>query len=307
MKSMLETAAQGPALRLAKSSLGVGDRFGHQAGAQLQACMMAARARGHGDSGVEQVQPGARDRGLRAGLGQGGCRRGRPPHGVGEAVSRGCGPHQPEHGGPLHRRQRFLHYRRGGRHRPAGAGRRSWTLSSPRIRNWPAGWICPASRRRSKSDATWRPRSRAKYLFAAQEAGRIYRHIAERRNGRPFITEVSMDETDEPQTPPQLLVILAALADEGVPAQTIAPKFSGRFNKGVDYVGDVAQFEREFQRRPGRHRLRRAALWASFQPQAQRAFRQRQVLHLRAPSGGRFASSTPACTSRPPAPPGWKS
>ncbi len=85
-----------------------------------------------------------------------------------------------------------------------------------------------------------------KYLFAAQEAGRIHRHIAERKAGIPFVTEVSMDETDSPQTPLELLVILAALAGEGVPAQTIAPKFTGRFNKGVDYVGDVAQFEREF-------------------------------------------------------------
>src|SRR5262249_33286938 len=48
------------------------------------------------------------------------------------------------------------------------------------------------------------------------------------------------------QTPPELLVILAAIADEGIPIQTIAPKFTGRFNKGVDYVGDIAQFEREF-------------------------------------------------------------
>ena len=55
-----------------------------------------------------------------------------------------------------------------------------------------------------------------------------------------------MDETDSPQTPPELLVILAALADEKIPAQTIAPKFTGRFNKGVDYVGDLAQFEQEF-------------------------------------------------------------
>jgi hypothetical protein len=55
-----------------------------------------------------------------------------------------------------------------------------------------------------------------------------------------------MDETDLPQTPPQLLVILAMLADEGIPVDTIAPKFTGRFNKGVDYVGDLAQFEREF-------------------------------------------------------------
>src|ERR1700709_397526 len=55
-----------------------------------------------------------------------------------------------------------------------------------------------------------------------------------------------MDETDSPQTPPELLVILAALADEKLPIQTIAPKFTGRFNKGVDYVGDVVQFEKEF-------------------------------------------------------------
>jgi hypothetical protein len=85
-----------------------------------------------------------------------------------------------------------------------------------------------------------------RYLFAAQEAGRIYRHIAERKGPGAFITEVSMDETDLPQTPPQLLVILAAISDAGIPIQTIAPKFTGRFNKGVDYVGDLAQFEKEF-------------------------------------------------------------
>jgi hypothetical protein len=55
-----------------------------------------------------------------------------------------------------------------------------------------------------------------------------------------------MDETDAPQTPPELLVILAAISDERIPIQTIAPKFTGRFNKGVDYVGDVVQFEKEF-------------------------------------------------------------
>ncbi|MEK6398427.1 MAG: tagaturonate epimerase family protein, partial [Terriglobus sp.] len=49
------------------------------------------------------------------------------------------------------------------------------------------------------------------------------------------------------QTPPELLIILAAVADEKLPIQTIAPKFTGRFNKGVDYVGDVAQFEKEFR------------------------------------------------------------
>ncbi len=85
-----------------------------------------------------------------------------------------------------------------------------------------------------------------KYLLAVAEAGKIYRHISEKKDAGSFITEVSMDETDQPQTAPELLVILAALADEGVPLQTIAPKFTGRFNKGVDYVGDVAKFEKEF-------------------------------------------------------------
>ncbi len=89
-------------------------------------------------------------------------------------------------------------------------------------------------------------RCAAQFLFAIQEAGRIYRHIESARGKGNFITEVSMDETDAPQTPAELLVILAAVADEGIPAQTIAPKFTGRFNKGVDYVGDPTQFDREF-------------------------------------------------------------
>ncbi|MEL6897702.1 MAG: tagaturonate epimerase family protein [Planctomycetota bacterium] len=84
------------------------------------------------------------------------------------------------------------------------------------------------------------------FLGACIAAGDIYRHIAAEKGEDNFIAEVSMDETDAPQTPPELMVILAALADEKIRLQTIAPKFTGRFNKGVDYVGDVQQFEREF-------------------------------------------------------------
>jgi hypothetical protein len=57
-----------------------------------------------------------------------------------------------------------------------------------------------------------------------------------------------MDETDSPQTPPELLIILAAIADEKIPIQTIAPKFTGRFNKGVDYVGDWPSSKRNSTR-----------------------------------------------------------
>ena len=86
-----------------------------------------------------------------------------------------------------------------------------------------------------------------KFLLAIREAGRIYRHIIEAKGKDRFVTEVSMDETDEPQTPVEMFFILAAIADEGIPAQTIAPKFAGRFNKGVDYVGDIAGFAKEFE------------------------------------------------------------
>jgi len=85
-----------------------------------------------------------------------------------------------------------------------------------------------------------------KYLTATKAAGEIYRYISDQRGESQLIAEVSMDETDAPQTPPELLVILAALSDEKIRLQTIAPKFTGRFNKGVDYVGDLQQFSREF-------------------------------------------------------------
>lgn len=86
-----------------------------------------------------------------------------------------------------------------------------------------------------------------KYLFAIRQAGEIYRYIREQKSGQAFITEISMDEVDTPQSPTELFFILGGLAAEGIPADTIAPKFSGRFNKGVDYVGDVSRFAAEFE------------------------------------------------------------
>ncbi|MGP8270540.1 MAG: tagaturonate epimerase family protein [Terracidiphilus sp.] len=88
-------------------------------------------------------------------------------------------------------------------------------------------------------------RTAAKFLYAVEKAGNIYRLIEAAKGKGAFVTEISMDETDAAQSPAELLIILAAIADEDIPIQTIAPKFSGRFNKGVDYVGDVEQFSRE--------------------------------------------------------------
>ncbi|HOV37982.1 MAG TPA: tagaturonate epimerase family protein [Spirochaetales bacterium] len=85
-----------------------------------------------------------------------------------------------------------------------------------------------------------------KFLLAVQEAAKIYRHVEAKKGKGNFVTELSIDETDSPQVPLEMLFILSAVAREGIPAQTIAPKFTGRFNKGVDYVGDLQQFEKEF-------------------------------------------------------------
>lgn len=86
-----------------------------------------------------------------------------------------------------------------------------------------------------------------KYLVAVKEAGKIYRFIREKKGNDEFIVEVSMDETDMPQTPIELFFILAAIAQEKIPIQTIAPKFSGEFLKGIDYVGNVGDFATEFE------------------------------------------------------------
>ena len=86
-----------------------------------------------------------------------------------------------------------------------------------------------------------------KFLFAVQEAGKIYRHIEQAKGADNFVTEVSMDEVNDAQSPVEMFFILSAIAREKIPVQTIAPKFTGRFNKGVDYVGDVVQFAKEFE------------------------------------------------------------
>jgi tagaturonate epimerase len=85
------------------------------------------------------------------------------------------------------------------------------------------------------------------YLYAARMAGETYKKIVAAKGVGNFITEVSMDEVPNPQTPAELFFILAMLAYYNVPAQTIAPKFTGRFNKGVDYVGNTKAFAEEFE------------------------------------------------------------
>lgn len=86
-----------------------------------------------------------------------------------------------------------------------------------------------------------------KFLFAIKQAAAIYQYIAKAKGEGNFIPEVSMDEVNDAQSPVEMFFILSAIAQYKIPVQTIAPKFTGRFNKGVDYVGDIKQFAIEFE------------------------------------------------------------
>ena len=86
----------------------------------------------------------------------------------------------------------------------------------------------------------------SKVLLAVQEAGNSIVISKTKRVKAISSRKCQWMKPTWPSTPVEMLFILAAIADEGIPVKTIAPKFTGRFNKGVDYVGDVSQFEKEF-------------------------------------------------------------
>jgi tagaturonate epimerase len=232
-------------LELGKYSFGMGDRFAHQAGAQLQACVLAAR---HGlfivpvwnKSNREHTTIGSEPASVRA---------------AADAAVR-----QLEWAGEYHVDADHINLTTVDRfiepsdfftidvaayigQPPDSTALEDFVQGHPEL----IGTITVRGVGRSFQLTREEIRKiAAKYLLAVSEAAKIYQHIAGRKGADRFITEVSMDETDAPQTPPELLVILAAIADAKVPIQTIAPKFTGRFNKGVDYVGDLKQFEQEF-------------------------------------------------------------
>ena len=232
-------------LTLGKFSFGMGDRFGRQGKAQLRACILASGSGADivpvwNKSNREHLFIGTEPSSLRA---------------EADAAVKALGWEKPYHVDADHIRletvDRFIAPSdfftidvADSIGRPADPGSvKAFARRHPEL----AGKIViPHIDRPFETTAVEVERLAGKFLLAVQDAGKIYRHIAQARGEAGFITEISMDETDRPQTPPELLIILAALADEQIPIQTIAPKFTGRFNKGVDYVGDVQPFEKEF-------------------------------------------------------------
>jgi hypothetical protein len=80
-------------------------------------------------------------------------------------------------------------------------------------------------------------RAAVKYGAAVAHVTRLYRHLEGK--GIPFELEVSVDETETPTTYAQHIYVASELQRLGVMWVSLAPRFVGRFEKGVDYIGDL--------------------------------------------------------------------
>ena len=232
-------------LELPRFSVGVGDRFAHQAKAQLQACVMA------GDAGVEVVPVWNKSNREHTIIGS----EPTATRAAADAAVKELGWTKPYFLDADHINlktvQRFLDPCDfftldvadliGQAAKPEDVA--AFVKAHPELMG---EVLIPSIEQPFKTDRAFVEGVANKFLAAVKHAGEIYRYLLENKGRGRFVPEVSMDETDSPQSPVELLVILAMIADEEIPIQTIAPKFTGRFNKGVDYVGDVAQFTKEF-------------------------------------------------------------
>ena len=232
-------------LELPRFSIGVGDRFAHQAKAQLQACIMAA------DAGVEVVPVWNKSNREHMIIGS----EPSATRAAADAAVKELGWTKPYFLDADHINLKTVHRFLD----PCDF----FTLDVADLIGQPAKpeddvaflaahheligeVVIPHIAEPFKTDRAFVEGVANKFLAAVKHAGEIYRLLVENKGIGRFVPEVSMDETDYPQTPVELLIILAMIADEHIPIQTIAPKFTGRFNKGVDYVGDVPQFTKEF-------------------------------------------------------------
>ena len=95
-------------------------------------------------------------------------------------------------------------------------------------------------------DETALLRAACKYGRAIAHTVRLYRHLAAQTNN--FELEMSVDETETPTSIEEHFFIANELKRLGVQWVSLAPRYVGRFEKGVDYIGDLAEFEVELAR-----------------------------------------------------------
>jgi hypothetical protein len=89
-------------------------------------------------------------------------------------------------------------------------------------------------------------RAVGKYGRALAHTVRMYRHLVGRMGGRPFELEMSVDETATPTSVAEHVFVASELRRLSVQWVSLAPRFIGEFEKGVDYIGDLEAFRRSF-------------------------------------------------------------
>ena len=194
---------------LSKYSLGVGDRFGHQAKAQLQACVLADEV------GVEIIPVWNKSNREHAIIGS----EPSSTRAAADAAVEALNWTRPYFCDADHINldtvDRFLE--------PCDfftidvADLISKPADAAAVSSFAAKHVeldgsirIPGIEQSVHVDRSLLERVAAKFLAAIQKAGEVYRYIASNKGDGTFITEVSMDETDAPQTPVELLIILAA-------------------------------------------------------------------------------------------------
>ena len=82
-----------------------------------------------------------------------------------------------------------------------------------------------------------------KYGRAVAHVAGMYRHLEQAAGMRGYELEVSVDETDQPTSHAEHIYIASELKRLGVTWISLAPRYVGRFEKGVDYIGDLEEFD----------------------------------------------------------------
>ena len=90
-------------------------------------------------------------------------------------------------------------------------------------------------------------RAAVKYARAIAHSAVMSHAIAKACAGRPYDVEVSIDETETVTSPLDHLLCGLELKRRGVPVTSLAPRFIGEFEKGIDYRGDLAAFEAQLR------------------------------------------------------------
>jgi len=91
-------------------------------------------------------------------------------------------------------------------------------------------------------------RALVKYGAGIAQTVKLVNYIKTRWSNQPFEIELSVDETDIPTTPLEHFIVANELKRLGIQLVSLAPRFIGDFEKGVEYKGDLKKFKDEYEK-----------------------------------------------------------